>query len=108
MEVSKENLCSEPAKVGSSAVETRYHTIIRIGSNPSLNSIMFQGIVSGVIIYGMRSKPDFVHFGATTLDVGTDFRDQAFYEADMLRLQVSGMALDFCSIRDRDHRLEWY
>ena len=43
----------------------------------------------GIIIYGMKKMPSFVSFSdQIDVEVGTSITNQAFYEADMKRLQV--------------------
>ncbi len=54
-------------------------------------------IFDAVVVYGLSQQPVTVELpGGTPRNVTNDFSDKAFYEADLQRMQVTAVGLDFC------------
>jgi len=62
--------------------------------------------VSSIVVYGLTEKPSQIFLpDGVVLNVTQSFSDQAFYEADLERMQVTSLPLDFCT--SDMLRMEW-
>ncbi len=55
--------------------------------------------MTGLVVYGLSEKPAnlTVPWQEEPIPVTEDFADQAFYEADLDRMQATDLLLDLCS-----------
>ena len=64
-------------------------------------------VVSDVVIYGMTRMPSnvTVNSNSTTVVPSEDPGAQAFYDSNVMRLQVSDLSLDWCD--DSERKISW-
>ena len=61
-------------------------------------------LVTDVVIYGLTRMPAniTVNGNGTTVEPSEDPADQAFYDSNVMRLQVSDLVLDWCDELERE------